>query len=89
MRIKQSLLTSTSRGQAPQDYNPVKKRKTMIKKEYIQPSTDVFNVEVQAVLADFSVNSGDDGIVADPDPDEDDDDNRARHTYNTWEDEED
>ena len=61
----------------------------MIKKEYIQPSTDVFNVEVQAVLADFSVNSGDDGIVADPNPDEDDDDNRARHTYNTWEDEED
>jgi len=61
----------------------------MIKKEYIQPSTDVFNVEVQAVLADFSVNSGDDGIVADPDPDEGDDDNRARHTYNTWEDEED
>ena len=61
----------------------------MIKKEYIQPSTDVFNVEVQAVLADFSVNSGDDGIVADPDPDEGDDDNRARTTYNTWEDEED
>ena len=61
----------------------------MIKKEYIQPSTDVFNVEVQAVLADFSVNSGDDGIVADPDPDEDDDDNRARTTYKTWEDEED
>ena len=49
----------------------------------------MFNVEVQAVLADFSVNSGDDGIVADPDPDEGDDDNRARHTYNTWEDEED
>ena len=61
----------------------------MIKKEYIQPNTDVFCVEVPAVLADFSVNSGDDGIVADPDPDEGDDDNRARHTYNTWEDEED
>ena len=61
----------------------------MIKKEYIQPNTDVFCVEVQAVLADFSVNSGDDGIVADPDPDEGDDDNRARPTYNTWEDEED
>ena len=61
----------------------------MSKKEYSQPSAGVFNGEVQAVLADFSVNSGDDGIVADPDPDEDDDDNRARTTYNTWEDEED
>ena len=60
----------------------------MIKKEYIQPNTDVFCVEVQPVLDGFSVDSGDDGITADPDPDEGDDDNRARSTYNTWDDEE-
>ena len=60
----------------------------MIKKEYIQPNTDVFNVEVQPVLTDFSVNSGEEGITADPIPDEDDDDNHARSTYNTWDDEE-
>lgn len=58
----------------------------MTKKEYLQPSVDVFDLRLQPVLGDFSVTG--EGLKADPDPDESDDDNRARRTYNAWDDEE-
>ena len=59
----------------------------MTKKDYLQPSVDVFDLRLQPVLGDFSVNGED--LHADPDPDESDDDNRARRHYNTWDDFED
>lgn len=62
----------------------------MIKKEYIQPNTDVFNTELQPVLAGSlqdNFTNNDDKLHVDPDKDNDDGDNRSRRSYNTWDDE--
>ena len=61
---------------------------TMIKKEYIQPNTDVFNVELQPLMEPSITSNTDPPISGDQDPDEGDEDNRARRNYEIWDDEE-
>jgi len=60
----------------------------MIKKEYIQPNTDVFNVELQPLMEPSITSNTDPPISGDQDPDEGDEDNRARRNYEIWDDEE-
>lgn len=60
---------------------------TMIKKEYIQPNTDVFNVELQPLMEPSITSNTDPPISGAQDPDEGDEDNRARRNYEIWDDE--
>ena len=59
----------------------------MIKKEYIQPNTDVFNVVLQPML-NLSDNLGSDSIKVEEDTDGDDE-QRSRRNRDRWDDEED
>ena len=57
----------------------------MMKKEYLQPGTEVLDIQLQPVMI---VISGED-IHSTDTPDDGNDDNRSRQqTYNVWEDEE-
>lgn len=57
----------------------------MKKKEYMQPGTEVLDIQVQPMLV---IISGED-LKSNDNPDDSSDDNRSRRrTYDVWEDEE-
>ena len=61
----------------------------MMKKEYLQPGTEVLDIQLQPVMITISgenITSSD--TPDDSDPNDPINDNRSRRTYNAWEDEE-